>query len=81
MRLLLSSRWEAWSPGLDVPVPHRVTIPGGGPRPQWLRDERVARRGLLGGRGVLAVPECGEQAGCGREEGGQCLSYSQGLGC
>lgn len=28
-----------------------------------------------GGRDILAVPECGEQAGCGREMGGS-LSYT-----
>lgn len=58
-----------------MPLPRRVAIPGGGPRPQWLRDERAAKCGLLGGRGVLAVPECGEQAV--EERWGQCLSRSQ----
>lgn len=37
--------------------------------------ERAAKCGLLGGRGVLAVPECGEQAV--EERRGQCLSHSQ----
>lgn len=33
-----------------------ATIPGGGPWPQWLRDERAAKCGFLGGQRCLGCP-------------------------